>query len=447
MAEAYYIFMENELKRGFYHLDVNYLYHILKQGISAGMSIQQMVTVRQKFTAPVCEDVEKSVRAGFKSIGYHFQPGTRIAVACGSRGITNVGRVVKATVAFLRDSGAIPFIVPAMGSHGGATAEGQQTILEDNGITQDGVGVPVVSSMEVVNLGESRLGNRVFMDRAAYGADGVVLINRIKPHTDFHGKYESGLVKMGVIGLGKHAAALELHSYGVAGLRDHIPASFDLIASTGKIIAGIGVVENAYDQTAIVEVIAGADIMKKEPGLLDYARLNMPSLPVNDIDVLIVDRLGKDISGTGLDPNLIGRIRIRGQEEPVSPRIKNIIVTDVTSASHGNALGIGLADVITRKLYDKIDFEVMRVNVRASLFLERIKVPFVAATDAEAFTLALKACGRIAAGKERVVRIRDTLHCGEVQVSEAVLDDIRDKVEILRGPEEIFDERGELKEL
>jgi hypothetical protein len=408
------------------------------------MNLQQMITIRQKFTAPVCDDVEKSVHAGFKNIGYQFKPGTRIAIACGSRGIRNIGLIVKATVAFLRESGTAPFIVPAMGSHGGATARGQQTILTDQGITPAGVGAPVVSSMDVVELGASRLGNRVFMDTAAYEADGVVLINRIKPHTDFHGNWESGLVKMGVIGLGKQAAALELHSYGVAGLRDHVPASFELVAATGKIIAGIGVVENAYDQTAAVEVIAGADILKLEPELLDRARLNMPSLPVADIDVLIVDRLGKEISGTGLDPNIIGRVRIRGQEEPVSPRIKNIIVTDVTSASHGNALGIGLADVITQKLFDKIDFEAMRVNVQASLFLERIKVPFIAATDAAAFTLALKACGQIAAGRERVVRIRDTLQCVEAQVSKAVLDEIRDKVEILRGPEVIFDERGEL---
>jgi hypothetical protein len=408
------------------------------------MNLQQMITIRQKFTAPVCDDVEKSVHAGFKNIGYQFKPGTRIAIACGSRGIRNIGLIVKATVAFLRESGTAPFIVPAMGSHGGATARGQQTILTDQGITPAGVGAPVVSSMDVVELGASRLGNRVFMDTAAYEADGVVLINRIKPHTDFHGNWESGLVKMGVIGLGKQAAALELHSYGVAGLREHVPASFELVAATGKIIAGIGVVENAYDQTAAVEVIAGADILKLEPELLDRARLNMPSLPVADIDVLIVDRLGKEISGTGLDPNIIGRVRIRGQEEPVSPRIKNIIVTDVTSASHGNALGIGLADVITQKLFDKIDFEAMRVNVQASLFLERIKVPFIAATDAAAFTLALKACGQIAAGRERVVRIRDTLQCVEAQVSKAVLDEIRDKVEILRGPEVIFDERGEL---
>jgi hypothetical protein len=411
------------------------------------MNIQNMITVRQKFIAPVCRDVRKSVRDGFENLKFKFQSGTRIAIACGSRGIADLSTIVKATVALLRDLGTEPFIVPAMGSHGSATAQGQQTILADNGITQEIVGARVVSSMEVADLGVSTLGNRVFMDRAAYEADGIILINRIKPHTDFHGKYESGLVKMGVIGLGKHAAALELHSYGVTGLKDHVPASFELIAATGKVIAGIGVVENAYDQTAAVEVIAGADIMRREPELLDYARRNMPSLPVADIDVLVVDRLGKDISGTGLDPNVIGRVRIRGQEEPAFPRIKNIVVTDLTPASHGNALGIGLADVITQRLFNKIDFEVMRVNVQASLFLERIKVPFIAATDAEAFALALKACGRIAAGKERVVRIRDTLHVGEMQVSSGILEEIRDKIEILSGPEEIFDERGELKEL
>ncbi|MBN1127728.1 MAG: DUF2088 domain-containing protein [Chitinispirillaceae bacterium] len=404
-------------------------------------------TVKQRFPAERNDRIEAGIRQGLHSCMPVAHGGGRIAIAVGSRGITDIDVMVKAAAEAIRSKGAQPIIVPAMGSHGNATPEGQSAILAGYGITQEQIGAPVVSSMEVAEIGASRLGNRVFMDRAAFESDGVVLINRIKPHTDFHGSFESGLVKMGVIGLGKHAAALELHSYGVSGLRDHVPSSFETVAATGKILAGIAVVENAYDEIAVVEVIPGGNIMKREPDLLDLARSNMPSLPVEEIDVLIVDWLGKNISGTGMDPNIIGRMRIRGQEEPRSPRIKNIVVTDLTPESHGNALGIGLADIITRRLFDRIDFEPMRVNVRASLFLERIKVPFIAATAAEAVSLALRACGRIEAGKERVVRIRDTLHLGTIQVSGAVLDEIRDRVEIVRGPETIFNEMNELREL
>jgi hypothetical protein len=407
----------------------------------------QLLTVRQRFSAPECDRIETAVTEGLqKSIGASCN-NARIAIAVGSRGIADIDRIVKAAAGWLRESGAKPLIIPAMGSHGNATAEGQAAILADYGVTGESTGAPVVSSMEVREIGASRLGNRVFMDRAAYEADGVILINRIKPHTDFHGKYESGLVKMGVIGLGKHAAAVELHSYGLAGLREHVPASFETVLAAGKIIAGIAVIENAYDRIAQVEVMTGTDILIREPELLEIAKSNMPALPVEEIDVLIVDRLGKDISGTGMDPNIIGRIRISGQEEPLSPQIRCIVVTDVTPASHGNALGIGLADIITQRLYEKIDFEAMRVNVRASLFLERIKVPFVAVAGVEAFALAQRVCGRIKPGRERVVRIKDTLHLGEVQVSDAVFAEIRDKVELVRGAEEIFNDKGELKRL
>ncbi|MBN2036737.1 MAG: DUF2088 domain-containing protein [Chitinispirillaceae bacterium] len=406
----------------------------------------ELFTIKQRFDAPTCGPVENAVIKGLRMIDRGRVGGGRMAIAVGSRGIAGLDRIVRATVAWVKESGGVPFIVPAMGSHGSATAEGQAAVLAEYGITAQRVGAPVVSSMEVAEIGTSRLGNRVVMDRAAYEADGVLLVNRIKPHTDFHGRYESGLVKMGVIGLGNHEAAMELHGYGVAGLRDHVPASFEVITATGKIVAGIAIIENAYDEVAAIEVCAGADILKREPGLLSMARSNMPSLPVEDIDVLVVDRLGKDISGTGMDPNIIGRIRIPGQQEPARPRIRHIVVTDLTPASHGNALGIGLADVITQRLFDRIDFESMRVNVRTSLFLERIKVPFIAASDADAVALALRACGRIEQGTERIVRIRDTLTLGKVQVSGTVLEEIRDSVEVVGGPEEMLSEKGTLRE-
>ena len=408
------------------------------------MSYPELFTIRQRFNRPQCQNIDETVRQGVNGIGLRLPLGAKIAIAVGSRGIANIDCIVKAAVTCLRSAGADPFIIPAMGSHGGATAEGQTKVLAGYGVTPERMGAKIVSSMEVLELPASDLGNKVFIDRAAFRADGIVLVNRIKPHTDFHAAYESGLVKMGVIGLGKHAAAAELHSFGVDGLRERIPLTFQKIVSTDKILFGLAVVENAYDETAVIEAVAGEEIITREPKLLEIARKNMPSLPVEDIDVLIVDRIGKDISGVGMDPNIIGRIRIGGQAEPSSPRIKNIVISELTPASHGNAIGIGLADVITRKLFDTIDFETMYVNARASLFLERIKVPFIAETDEAGFGLALKACGRLVGGMERIVRIRDSLRLGEVQVSKGILEEIRESVELERGPEPIFDERGDL---
>jgi hypothetical protein len=405
-------------------------------------SVMEMYTVRQRFPRPRLEAIGTGVRTEVEKLEASIKSGARIAIAVGSRGIANLEEIVRATVDAINSAGGVPFIVPAMGSHGGATAEGQTHVLASYGITEENIGAPVVSSMEVVELPGGNT-NKIFMDRTAFEADGIVFVNRIKPHTDFHDRYESGLVKMGVLGLGKHAAALEIHSFGVAGLRDLLAPSFQRIVATGKILFGLAVVENAYDETAFVEAIPGAEILAREPALLDLARVNMPCLPVEDIDVLVVDRLGKDISGVGMDPNIIGRLKIAGQEEPSSPRIKSIVVSSLSPLSYGNALGIGLADVITRKLYNAIDFAPMYANVTASLFLERAKVPFIAEIDRAAVELALKTCGRSA---DRVVRIKDTLHVDEVQVSKSVLDEIADKVELVRGPEILFDDKGELCE-
>jgi hypothetical protein len=414
----------------------------------------RLFTVRQKFgrpsdgpaDGPVCTDIEAAVAREIRRSGLLLRPGSRIAIAVGSRGIANLDRIVRAAAACIRGAGGKPFIVPAMGSHGGATAEGQARVLAGYGITEETVGVPVVSSMETVLIPSAGLDNKVFMDRAACEADGIVLVNRIKPHTDFHGSYESGLVKMAVIGLGKHAAAAELHSFGANGLRERIPLTFRAIVETGKILLGLGVVENACDETIRIEAVPGKRILEREPALLDLARRNMPCLPAENIDVLIVDRMGKEISGVGMDTNIIGRIRIIGQEEPASPRITMIAVSGLTPHSYGNAIGIGLADVITRKLYDAIDFNAMYVNARTSRFLERVKVPFIAENDEDAFKVALNACGKISPGAVRIVRIRDTLHLAEVQVSEAVYHEIKGNAELVKQAEEIFDEKGNLRE-
>jgi hypothetical protein len=327
-----------------------------------------------------------------------------------------------------------------MGSHGGATAEGQSGLLEEYGITEKTIGVPVRSTMEVVYLDQGASGCPVYMDKLAYESDGIILINRIKPHTDFHAKYESGLVKMAVIGLGKEKQASAVHGFGVFGLTTLIPELAKIIFSTGKILGGIALVEDAHDETMLVKALKTGEILEEEPGLLETARQNMPSLPVNDLEVLIIDQIGKDISGVGIDPNIIGRIRIMGQAEPLVPSIKSIVLLELTPNSLGNAIGIGLSDVITKRLFDRIDYHSTYKNAITSGFLERAKVPVVAQNDREAYEIALRSCGFIEKGKERIIRITNTLHLDEFYVSKAILDDIKESpgLEILKKDVAMF---------
>jgi hypothetical protein len=383
-----------------------------------------------RFPRPQLADIDDRVRRELAGHRGDFPPTGTVAVAVGSRGIANIARIVAASVSMLRSWGLSPFVVPAMGSHGGASAQGQRQVLADYGIDGPTMGCEVRSDMSVVEVDAGGLPHRLFMDRLAWGADAVLLVNRIKPHTDFHGAYESGLAKMAVIGLGKQRQALEMHRFGVAGLRDGVPLAAARVLATGKIAGGLGIVENAFDETMTVAFLRSEDILAREPALLEQARSHMPRLPVDALDVLIVDRLGKDISGTGLDTNIIGRIRIAGEPEPAAPRIGAIVVTDLTEASHGNATGTGLADVITRRLFDKIDVGVTYTNVSTSGFPERGKIPIVAPTDADAYACALRACGVIAPGAERVARIRDTLHLDTIYVSPAIRAGLADRTDV-----------------
>jgi hypothetical protein len=405
--------------------------------------------VRQSFPRPRIDDVEAAVVAQLTNVRDAIKPGASIAIAAGSRGVANIGRIVTAVAKFVREAGAKPFVFPAMGSHGGATAEGQAEVLASYGITEQNVGCPIRASMEVVSLPHDGLKTKLFMDRLAWESDGVILINRIKPHTDFHGRFESGLFKMSVIGLGKDRQAAEMHRYAVHGLRDLVPEAAKRVFATGKIILGVGIVENAYDETAIIEAIPAVNVATREPELLDIAKQNMPRLPVDDIDVLIVDRFGKNISGTGMDTNIIGRLHIRGEPEPESPRIKMIVVADLTEESHGNATGLGFADVTTRRLRDKIDFAATYKNVFTAGFPDRAKLPFAAETDRQAVELALLAAGCDVSGQARVVRIRDTLHLDELLVSDDILPALNGRrgMEILKQHVELFDSAGQLRPL
>jgi len=363
------------------------------------------------------------------------EPGSRIAVAVGSRGIHALDRIVRTTVDWLRARGAVPFIVPAMGSHGGATAEGQAEVLASYGITERTMGVPVRSSMETVRLDSDGLDLDLFMDRNAWEADAVLLVNRVKPHTDFHGFPESGLLKMSVIGLGKHAQALAVHGRGIRGLKEFILPAARRILATGRILGGLAVVENAWDRTMRVQAAPADGIEPMERDLLSLAATTMARLPLDRIDVLIADEMGKDVSGTGLDTNVIGRIRILGEAEPAAPVIRSILVSRLTAASHGNAIGVGLADVITRELYDAIDFAATYENGLTSSFSERVKIPYVAPDHAAAVRAALRFAGlhpdpAVIRERARIVRVRNTLELSSLVVSAAAAEALRGTADV-----------------
>jgi hypothetical protein len=399
-----------------------------------------MTRIRQRFAADKLDDVAGALRAELVASGVSVKRGAHIAIAVGSRGIANLPLIVRETVGWVKAQGGEPFIVPAMGSHGGATADGQRAVLEGYGVTEAATGAPIVSSMDVVELPRGELEVPVYFDKQAAAADGVIVINRIKPHTSFHGPYESGLMKMLAVGLGKHAGTRAIHQLGVTGLRDTMPRVARQILQHGKILLGVGIIENAYDETTLVRAIPAAQIPDKEPDLLARATAAMPSLPMEELDILIVDEIGKNISGTGMDTNIIGRLKIHGQPEPENPRIRIIAALDLSTASHGNAYGVGLADIITRRLFAKIDFSATNANITTTGFLERAKMPPIAETDRDALATALRGCAPLDPSQARIIRIRNTLHLGEIHVSPAVLNAIgkRGNIEVVGPVGELF---------
>jgi hypothetical protein len=406
----------------------------------------RLFNIRQTFPRPRLADVSAAVRTELHASGVSVRSGERIAIAVGSRGIADLATLVRETVAWVRRQGGVPFIVPAMGSHGGATAEGQAAVLAGYGITEAAVGAPIRSSMDTVELPREESPVPVFFDRLAAEADGTVAINRIKPHTSFHGRYESGLMKMLAIGLGKHVQALAIHPLGVTGFRDTMPKVSQAILRHGNVRLGLGVVENAYDELMLVRALPAAAIPAEEPLLLELARRHMPALPVDRIDVLVIDEIGKNISGLGLDPNIVGRLKIRGQPEPERPDIGMIIIRDLTPETKGNAAGMGLADIIVRRAYEKIDFPATYANVLTTGNLERAKVPVIAETDRDAVRMALGAAGMPALKDARIVRIRNTLRLDEVLVSEPVARELagREGITVLGEVGPLFADDGRM---
>ena len=408
--------------------------------IAGGLDVPlpRMARVRQTFDPARLDDVAGAVRTEMQrpEIAGLVRPGQRIAVGCGSRGVANVATAAKMVVEALRSAGAEPFIFPAMGSHGGATALGQTGVLANYGVTEAAMGAPVRSTMDTVVIGALDDGTPIHVDRYAHEADGIVLINRIKPHTNFRADVESGIVKMIGIGMGKHAGATALHFHGMDRFGDLLPKAAEYVLAKTPFLFGLGLVENAYDETAIVEAIPAARLLERERVLQAEAKSRMGRIFFHDVDVLVIDRMGKEVSGAGFDPNITGRNN-RGVEGFDDPRVNKIVVLDLTDATHGNATGLGLADVITRRLFDRIDYGATWANVITSNYLDGGAVPIVMHTAREAVALGAKTALRVESGEARIVRIRDTLTLGTIMVSEPMLAEVRDhpSMEALGAPE------------
>ncbi len=381
----------------------------------------RMAPVAHHIQSPKLDDVPGAIRAaiGRLNLAERVRPGMSVAVTAGSRGITGIPEILGTVVGELRRLGAMPFIVPAMGSHGGATAEGQLAVLASLGITEATVGCAIRASMDTVALGETPEGVPVFLDRLAAEADGIVVVNRIKAHTDFSGPVESGMMKMMTIGLGKHNGALAAHRNSVRLTYPVVVASVAReVIRRAPLLFGLGLIENGYDQTAEVAAVWPQDIEETEKALLLRAKTLMPRLPFSQIDILVVDEMGKDFSGAGLDPNIIGRLP--NTEGPQSPEITRIVLRDLSVRSHGNAIGIGMADYVTQRLVDKLDRRPTYINSLTSISPDKARIPMTADTDREAVEWAFMTIGPIPAERARVVRIQNTLHLERFFVSEAL---------------------------
>ena len=372
----------------------------------------------------------------------------RIAVAVGSRGITSLLEIVTTTIQWLKARGASPFIIPAMGSHGGATAEGQSQVLGEYGITESRVGVPVLSSMDVVQIGTTPSFLPVYLDKHAHAADGIVLVNRIKSHTQFRSHIESGLLKLMVIGLGKDRMASLIHSYGIPGLVDLLPQAARVVLANAKVLVGVAIVENAYKQTAEIRALKPETMELEEKALLVKAKQLMPSLPVEKLDLLVLDEMGKEISGPGMDSSITGRIMAHGIPDPESPDTKILAVLDLTEKTQGNAVGLGVADLTTERLVRKVNRQSTYVNTIVGGFPEQGKIPMFFATDRELLQAAARLIGSVPFHEARVIRAKNTLIMNELLISERLVQEVQnlDRVEIIGDPGEWeFDEHGLLR--
>lgn len=414
--------------------------------------IPKMVRIRQNFDRshiPV-EDIASTVQKELdrEDLGGRIKPGMKIAITCGSRGMTNNALMARAMVDFVKSKGAEPYIVASMGSHGGATAEGQTQILKDYGITEEAMGCPVKSSMETVQIGLSGVRKQpVFIDKNASEADGILLFNRIKPHTSFRGPYESGLMKMMAIGLGKQKGAESIHHQSPAIMHELVEEYGRTILENCPVLGGIAVIENAYDDTYLIKGLTPQEIIDEEPKLKEISYKTIAHLLFDKCDVLVVDKIGKNISGDGMDPNISGRF-VLPQYCSGGIDAEKVVVLDITDETHGNAQGIGLAEVTTRRLVNRMKLEMTYPTGVTNTFLHLMKIPMIMDNDREALQLALMCCPEAEDHDHmKMIRIPNTAHIGEIEISEGLLPQAKanPNIEILTDLYDLpFDSQGNL---
>lgn len=383
-------------------------------------ALPQMAKAEQVFSAKKLKNIKEEINKELenKEFDGRISPGMKIAITGGSRGISNIDFITLEIVDYLKKAGADPFIVPAMGSHGGATAEGQKQVLETFGITEETMGVPIVSSMETVQLGQLEDGLPVYLDKNAYEADGIVLINRVKLHTGFRGAYESGIIKMLCLGLGKQEGAEAYHSQGLVKLSEYIVEAGKLLLGQLNVVMSVAIIENAYDETLDIKLWKQEEILEEEPKLLQVAKENMPSIKFRDLDVLIIDKIGKNYSGAGLDPNISGKfINPQIKSKPVAERM---VILGLSDETQGNGNGVGLADVTTKRLFDQYDRQSTYMNGLTSGVSESSKIPMFFESDEYAIKAAAKLTGKQDTKDLRIVRISNTLDLKEIYISKSL---------------------------
>ena len=394
------------------------------QSLLQDVPVPQMVRIRQKFddTHIPVEQIPRVLREQLSrpEIAGSIPAGGEVAITAGSRGVANIVLIIRTIADFVKEKGAVPFVVPAMGSHGGATAEGQLAILESYSITEESIGCAIRSSMETVQIGTTPDGKPVRIDKYAAEADGIIVAGRVKPHTAFRGPYESGLMKMMTIGLGKQYGASIVHAAGFEHFAEDIPKYGTAILKNARVLFGVGILENAYDKTRELHALTPQEIIEKEPELLVKAKAYMPRICFDSCDVLVVDEIGKDISGDGMDPNISGRFCTDCASGGIDAQ--RVAVLDLTAASHGNANGLGLADVTTRRMLNKMDFEATYPNTITNKITETMKIPMVMGSDKLAIQMALRTCFGVDEAVPRVVRIQNTMKLEYIEISEAMLE-------------------------
>lgn len=408
----------------------------------------KMAEVAQLFPDRNIPDVEGTVKSVLEGarLGCILNPGEKVAVTAGSRGIKNIDLIIRSVVRFISSCGCQPFVISAMGSHGGGTVSGQLAILGDLGITPENIGAPVLAS-EISRPLPAENGEVFHVSSLAFEFDLIIVLNRVKPHTSFHGPAESGLQKMLAVGLGGPGGASRIHCLGVEALPAVIPRAAAAILKHLPVALGVAILEDSRENTMRIEAIPPREFAEKELVLLDEARRLMPGLPFEKMDILVVDQIGKVYSGTGMDTNVIGRIRINGVTEPSRPAIKRIVALDLAAGSKGNAYGLGLADFTTRRLVEGIDYEAVYLNALTSTFIMRAMVPMTCPDDLSAIRAAIKSLGRAEPERLRMVRIKNTLNLDSMLVSESLLEEAgqNSMLKIIRKPEQMdFDGHNNL---